>query len=353
MDVARPRLLTLAATLTAAALALAGCGSSHPAHARALAPASTTPTPTQTVTHPATPRPTYPLTGLPVTDPAHARRPALSFKIDNVAGSFPQAGLNSADLVADCLVEGGLTRLFATFQSADAPVVGPIRSARPVDADLLALYRGSIFGYSGAALGEIAPTIQHGDAVRLSFDNDPGLFHLDHSYAAPHDVFTSTSTLWKAGLARQPHLTAPPALFRYGPLQRGGRLATGVSLPFSPVSSAGWQWNGHDWVRTQEGTPDRLTDGSQVSTTNIVVMSVATVATPITDAAGNHDPLDVIIGSGPVWLLRDGHVETGTWSRPSYRARMVLRDAAGHELLLKPGRTWLELLPRPNQPSFS
>ena len=90
---------------------------------------SAAPTPT------AVPVPTYPLTGLPIPG-GPPMRPALSVKIDNVDGALPQSGLNQADLVTDILVEGGLTRLMATFQSQDASLIGPIRSARPVDADL-------------------------------------------------------------------------------------------------------------------------------------------------------------------------------------------------------------------------
>jgi hypothetical protein len=59
--------------------------------------------------------------------------------------------------VVEQLVEGGMTRFFAIFQSHDSPLVGPVRSARPVDAALLRQLGGGLFGYTGAAAGEIAP----------------------------------------------------------------------------------------------------------------------------------------------------------------------------------------------------
>ena len=125
-------------------------------------------------------------------------------KIDNVAGSFPQAGLDQTDLVFDTLVEGGLTRLFAVYQSQDAQTLGPIRSARPVDASLLKLLSPSscgLFAYSGAANGEIAPTK---DACPSSTLLSPdvginGPFQMIYSRPSPHQVFSSTSALYAEG----------------------------------------------------------------------------------------------------------------------------------------------------------
>jgi len=117
----------------------------------------------------------FPLTGLP-TGSGPATRPALSVKIDNIADALPQSGINQADIVYEELVEGGLTRLFVTYQSHDAAVVGPIRSARPVDADLLDQLGGGIFAYSGAAPGEIAPAEDHSGATLLSMDAGVGAF---------------------------------------------------------------------------------------------------------------------------------------------------------------------------------
>ena len=63
-------------------------------------------------------------TGVQGTD---AARPALAVKIDNVTRAHPQAGLNQADVVYEELVEGGVTRLVAVFQSTSVDVVGPVR----------------------------------------------------------------------------------------------------------------------------------------------------------------------------------------------------------------------------------
>jgi hypothetical protein len=338
--------------LAVVALAATACGGAGVKPSAAQQSPSASPTSSPTPPPVAVPR-VYPLTGLPVRNVAAAGRPALSVKIDNVADAMPQAGLNRADLVADILVEGGLTRLMATFQSQDAPLIGPIRSARPVDADLLRELGGGIFAYSGAAPGEIAPSKAHSNALLVANDNDPQWFWRGTLHAAPHNVFSSTARLYKAGRTSGRKLSAPPQLFTYGAAPRGARAAKSVSLEFSPNTSSGWTWTGSNYVRTQNGRPDVLSDGSRVNTTNIVVLSVTWRPTNIIDDAGNADPYVIVIGSGPAVVMRNGVAIVGHWVRPSYRVSMKILDAAGHPIPLQPGRTWLELQPRPYRPVLS
>jgi hypothetical protein len=340
------------AALLALALVAAGCAGGHSGIAKTAAQAPAAVHGAVATRHAAAPR-VYPLTGLPVTNRAHALRPALSVKIDNVGPALPQAGLNDADLVTDVLVEGGLTRLFATFQSHDAPLIGPIRSARPVDANLLRELRGGIFAYSGAAPGEIRPSKQHSTALLISNDADPRWFWRVSSRPAPHNVFSSTARLYLAGRALRPHLPPAPQLFRYAAAVPAGRAVRHVTIPFSGFSRAAWTWTGHDYVRTQDGVTDRVVGGAQVSTTNVVILSVSWHSTHIIDPAGNPDPFVVTVGHGKAYVLRNGHLVVGHWVRPNYRVPVRILDAHGNVIALQPGRTWLELQPRPFTPRFS
>lgn len=301
----------------------------------------------------AAPPPTFPLTGV-LTGGAGLARPALSVKVDNVQDARPQSGLNDADVVYEELVEGGLTRLFAVFQSHDTAVVGPIRSARPVDADLLAALNGGLFAYSGAAPGEIAPVEDHSGATLLSHDAGVGAFYRDTSRRAPHNVYASTPDLYAAGVEAGDGSSPPPALFRYGAPAAGTPVAE-AALTMGERSANVWRWNAAtgQFDREQDGTPDVLDDGSQVSATNVLVMSVQIQGTGIFDVVGDEDPLVVVIGEGPCWLLTGGQVVAGHWSRPAVGAPTTFTDASGRPLLLAPGRTWVELQQAAYQPAFS
>ena len=308
---------------------------------------SSSPAPTTTTAPP----PVFPLTGL-LLPPGTPPRPALSIKIDNVEGSAPQSGLNNADIVWEELVEGGQTRLFATFHSQDADPVGPIRSARPVDADLLAGLGGGVFAYSGAAPGEIAPVEEHSGATLLSNDDGVPAFYRESTHFAPHNVFSSTSLLYAAGTEAGAPSTPPPPQFKYG--NAAGRPVNNFSFVMGQYLNGAWHWNAAAGVyeRDQNGQPDVLADDSRVSATNVLIMSVSIQGTGVYDVVGEEDPLPVVIGENPCWLLRDGQLIEGRWSRPSFDKPGVFKDSKGNDLLLHPGRTWVELLPDYQQPVF-
>src|SRR5215831_2268018 len=74
----------------------------------------------------------------------------LAVKIDNIVHARPQTGLDHADIVYVLPVEGGLSRFLAIFSSGYPPVVGPVRSAREDDLELLRQFGRPAFAYSGA-----------------------------------------------------------------------------------------------------------------------------------------------------------------------------------------------------------
>ncbi|MBV9485540.1 MAG: DUF3048 domain-containing protein [Frankiaceae bacterium] len=333
------------AILTTAALA--GCGGKSDSVS-----ATSSQTPVAVVKHQAAPPPppTCPLTGAPRAKGQNVKRPALAVKIDNVSDALPQSGVNNADIVVEELVEGGLTRLMAIYQCDQANTVGPIRSLRISDADLLALLHGSILGYSGANPKDMPPIVAHSDAVLISQDANPQYFYRSSAHAAPHNVYSSTKRIVQAGISRRASLKAPTPLFSYGAIDASAKKAHVVSMSW-PAASALWRWTKNEWLRTQGGSPDRLSDGSQISAKNVVVLNVNIASTGLHDVLGTPSPEDVTVGSNRAWVLRDGKVINGTWHRASIAAGWTLRDKHGHLINLAPGRTWVELLPTGRSPS--
>lgn len=293
-----------------------------------------------------------PLTGLAAASASAARRPALGVKVDNVAGAWPQAGLNQADIVFDLPVEGGLTRLLAVFHSQDAPLVGPIRSARPVDADVLHLFGHPYFAFSGGTASDLAPIKDHSNATLMWWDVTPSLFVTRKDHAVPHQVFGLTSTLYAGGQARNPSTTPPPAVFSYNATApSAAATATSVTAQYD-AATASWTWDGSKYLRTQNGNADMLIDGTQVSASNIVVLSVSVRSTPAHDSHGSVVPLPVLVGSGTAWVLRNGVVVKGIWNREGENAPIRLLTSTGEVIALSPGRTWVEVLPNSRQPQL-
>jgi len=88
------------------------------------------------------PPPACPLTGEPAPHGAVPDRPALAIKVENAPEARPQSGMDKADVVYEEVVEGGVVRFMAVFQSQDAAEVGPVRSVRPVDPDIVSPEQG-------------------------------------------------------------------------------------------------------------------------------------------------------------------------------------------------------------------
>ena len=314
-------------------------------------------TPARVISTPATsassgPTATWALTGLPRPQGAVAG-PALAIKVDNAPAARPQSGLNQADLVFECLVEGGLSRFLAVYQSQATDLVGPIRSARPVDAALLRALNGGIFAYSGAAEGEIAPVRATSTAFLLSNDRSPAPFLRLRSRTAPQNVYANTANL-RAGAerlgAQEP---APAPLFRYGPPAAGAVGTTDAAIVVGSQSTSRWIWQGTSWSRAESGSAHLLADGAPVTAKNVVVLHVKVTGSGIRDAAGNEDPYVLATGSGRAEILRDGVLQRGTWSRPKLASPYAFTSDGGAAMTLTPGATWVELVPTTGSATYS
>lgn len=291
-----------------------------------------------------TPPPVCPLTGVTLTSGSVPNRPALAVKVENLPAARPQTGLNSADIIYEEPVEGGITRFIVVYQCSSAARIEPIRSARLTDPDILDQFGTPIFGYAGGVAKVEAKVHQRG-LIDVNYEKASGAYHRDPSRSAPHNLYSSTQALYAAA---HTHGSPPAPVFTYSPRPPAGAVvARTVHLPFSGSSDVYWKWNGKKkaWLRSHGTVPHTLSDGSQVQATNVVVQVVRTVLTDITDANGMPSPEVIATGTGKAYVFRNGKVIVGTWSRPSLSDITVFRDATGTEIPLAPGNTWVELLP--------
>ena len=189
---------------------------------------------------PATPPPTgsrqlySPFTGEPVS----ALGPVLATKIDNLARARPQTGLTGADIVYVLPVEGGLSRILAVFSSRFPSVIGPVRSAREDDLELLAQFGRPAFAYSGAQ-PQLLPVVQKARTVDLYAGRVEGYFR-DPRRVAPHNLYAHTSQL----LGEAPGASKAHGIgFRFGPAPSGGRAMTSFSVSY-PAARFMFRWSG-------------------------------------------------------------------------------------------------------------
>ncbi|MDM4763741.1 DUF3048 domain-containing protein [Galbitalea sp. SE-J8] len=327
------------ALLAASALVLGACSSPSPA---ATSPAPTSAAPSE----PSTPEPvqtyTAPLTGLPVDAPI--TNPSIASKIDNLQDARPQIGLQDTDLVFEELVEGGLTRYIAVWQSHIPETYGPVRSIRGMDPAIVSPL-GGLITYSGGQ-PIFVKGIKDTKVVNVSDDQyggDKSLFHRTSAKRAPHNLLASGQNIVKRfgdGVA------APSPQFQYAAdpatstASTAGTPTTSISPTFSPVSHPTWEWNTDLglWVRFQSnGAKDVDDAGKQLRAVNVVTLKVKLKTI-------SHTPVSQLIGSNKATVSTNGHTIDATYTKDSLTDPITLTDAAGSPILLAPGNTWIELV---------
>ena len=281
-------------------------------------------------------------------------RPALAVKIENTAGGRPQTGLTGADVVFEELVEGGLTRLLAVYHSDDPDTVGPVRSARSTDIDLLAELGRPLFAWSGAN-PTFAAAVRAADIVDVGADAAPDAYRRDDDRPAPYNLYASPEGLRSAGAEADPAAGPPPTLFEYR--SPGAPPADAADVePVASYTSEGaaglatsvrWDWDadGGAWLRTQDGTPHVDDEGTRVSATNVVVRFTPYRDSGVRDSTGAVVPEAAAVGEGDAWLLTEGGLQRGRWHKPAPDAATTYTAADGEPLRLTPGTTWIEVLP--------
>jgi hypothetical protein len=304
--------------------------------------ATTTTTTAPTTTTTTRPRSVAPLTGMEGNFQGRIRRPALIVKIDNVPEARPQSGLNQADIVFEEAVEGNVSRLAAVFHSTDSSGVGPVRSVRTTDLELLGLFGRVLFASSGGN-GGVVPQLHNTDAVDIGDNVSHQGFFRAGGRPAPHNLFSSTLELYR----KAPESPPPPRrVFSY--LRRGERLPAGaipvggIALRFGgpEISRFTWDAASGTWPRTQSGTPHVDAAGVQVAPENVVV---AEVDYDRSGQLGRSVPHGIVTGRGRVVVLTRGKAIRGTWVRPTLAHPLRLVADSGAEIKLTPGQTFVEL----------
>jgi hypothetical protein len=290
-----------------------------------------------------------PLTGLPLADPARASRPALVVKIDNAPKARPQVGMNQADVVIEEKVEDGVTRFFTIFHSTESDPVGPVRSARTTDIILASAMHRPLFAYSGTN-ATFQEQVNRAPLVDVGINAMPGAYFRQSGRPAPYNLFSRTSALWQHAA---PQSSAPPALFPFragGQPAAGGSPGAGVHIEFvgkhiTTVVDYAWDAGSGTWRRVENGTPHNDGAGVQVAPKNVVVQLVQYKDTGQVDRSGTSVPEAELVGNGEAWILTDGKVVKGTWSKPTPEAVTAYNGPDGKAVPLTPGQTWVELAP--------
>jgi hypothetical protein len=288
--------------------------------------------------------PQWPLTGVSADagprTAARLERPPVAVKVSNSSASRPQVGINQADQVWEEQVEG-ISRLIAVFHSVQSMPVGPIRSARDTDVDLLTAFGVPVLVWGG---GNAAVAVRVAESPLVSFNVDrlEADSYRDPERTAPDNLFIESTEPFSATECCG---TPPVAQFTYraeGEVP-AGRPSLGAEVDWGGTRTA-WLWDEvfEVWLRFQDDSPHVDSDDELVAPPNVVLLITEYGEAP----SDSRSPFGLTVGEGDATVLTAGHAVTARWRRPTADAPYEIVDpVSGVPIELTKGRTWVGLTP--------
>lgn len=314
------------ALLLAGLTTLANCGCSQ----QGVAPASTPPaSPSATTSPTATATTTQPPKARPVSA-TPTGKPVLAVKLDNSKPARPQTALAGADLIYIEPVEAGLSRICAVYSSRMPKVVGPVRSARESDIELLAQFGRPALAYSGAQ-GKLKPLLAKASFYDVSPSHAGSAYFRASGRVAPHNFYARTSSL----LARAPKASKAKDIgFHLGAAPAGGKARSSLQVAYTAFR-IGFSWTKGGYAVSMDGR--RV---PSVRPATVVVQYTNIHKSKFHDRWGNFSPYTPTVGSGRATVLRDGKAYDVRWSRPNAASGTTFTTADGKPMTFGKGQIW-------------
>ena len=278
--------------------------------------------------------------------------PVLVVKIDDSAQAHPQIGLEDADIVYIEQVEGGLTRLAAIFSSVVPQRIGPVRSARISDIDILSQFGRVAFAYSGAQK-KLLPVIASANLQDLGAQRQsPVIYTTDPNRTQPYAMVLRADLLMQLIAEKSYQIDlAKNAGYKFGELQDGGIATMRADMHWPAATySATWSSDESRWLLSHNNAVNVADSGVVLGPTTLVIQMVSITDSEYKDKVGGVTPFSQTVGTGKAYVLRDGQRFVTTWNRPFADSGTTFTFEDGTVMNFDPGQIWIALTDR--EPDF-
>jgi len=272
----------------------------------------------------------------------------LVVKIDDTTQAHPQIGLEDADIVYIEQVEGGLTRLAAVFSSVIPERVGPVRSARISDIEILSQFGRVAFAYSGAQ-SKLLPVIAAANLQDLGAQRQsPTIYTTDPERIQPYAMVLRAELLMQLIQEKGFAIDSAKSIgFTFGSLPEGGAVTEKVVVNWPAATySATWSEEDARWLLSHNNAVNFADSGLVLGPSTLIIQMVSITPSEYKDKVGGVTPFSQTVGSGKAYVLRDGQRFTTTWTRPSAEAGTTFTFADGTIMNFDPGQIWIALTDR-------
>lgn len=290
------------------------------------------------------------LSGMWVSKEIGTKRP-IAFQFNNFKTVSNQSGISQADIVYECLVEGGITRLLGIGENFTGDRIGSGRSARHYFVSIADEYDAIYvhFGktkYATSKMQELKTDDLAGESGIGSL-----VFYRDKSIKAPHNAFASIKGI-QAGIKKkgfetqysegyQPHYS----FFEEDTDLTSDVVVNKLNVNYSSYNSPYFEYNEKDklYYRFQYKAPhlDSVT-GKQLTFKNVIIQFVKEWNI---DKNG-YQTMELENASGTGYYITNGKMQPITWKKNESKHWMRYYNEAGEELTINPGKTYIALFPR-------
>lgn len=272
--------------------------------------------------------------------------PVIAVKIDDTEPARPQIGLLEADVVYIEQVEGGATRLAAIYSSRVPATIGPVRSARISDLELLEQYGKVAFAFSGAQ-SKLRPVIDSADLFNVGAEREGQLvYSRDPERRAPWNMILNTKPLFERIAKRELQIVqAKPMGWSFGKRNQSGEKIVTATVRWPATRyEISWSRDFKGWLINQNGDPKVDARDIPIVASTFVAQVVSITDSEYGDKFGGRTPLVTSVGSGQAYIFRDGRVIPGTWQRENRQTGTTFLDESGAEIPFKAGQIWIALV---------
>jgi len=283
-----------------------------------------------------------PLTGILVANEAATKQAVTGIMIENSPEARPQSGLKDSGVVFEAIAEGGITRFLVLYQQEKPQLIGPVRSVRPYYIAWAAAFDASIAHVGGS--DEAIAEIRNGNYRDIDqFLNASAYWRSDDRYA-PHNVYTSFNNLDALNTSKGYTTSSYTGFTRIDGKTSTTLDATNINITISSVlfnSSYAYDAVTNTYARSQAGEPHMDRELGQISPSVVVALRVDESNT---GDYKNHEDVTTV-GSGIATIFQNGTATNVTWTKNSKTEQIKFTDAAGADVPLVRGQTWLVAVP--------
>jgi len=276
------------------------------------------------------------LTGLP-----GSNGKVLAVKFDDTVYAHPQEGIEFADVVFVTQVEAGLTRVMGIYSSNYPEILGPIRSARISDIDILAQFGKVGFLYSGSQ-SKLRPVLSASNIVNLSAErNPPSIYFNDPERTAPYAMMVKPNLL----LEKASEVESVNSVgWKHGVRATSAKKILSATIRWpNAVYKAMWNKSERRFVLDHDNKANLAASGEQLGSPMMVIQIASISPSEYGDKFGGVTPKTTVTGTGTGYLLRNGSVTKALWERATPEAPTTWTLEDGTDAFFQRGQVWIFL----------